>query len=388
MGNDFDLNVLLVEDDKESLHQLENTLPSELLNCHLYYDPINSFEEAFQKLKIQRYDLVLTDIYRDRPNKSVKTEEDAEAKSIVDRIRKYRFCPIVVFTDGSFLDSILERRGPFLKLVDKSKHNSIEKAMMEILQTGIPQIARRLHDELDQCAGPTFLWGPLEKNWEQLSAKGHSTPAILERLIRRRASVQMGRINPKSEPAEEISTVSAPEFYIMPPISANYRLGFVLKRKSDSTFHVLLTPHCYLELHEGSKAPKAEYMLLVPAFPFEQVLQREVDRKSESPWPSKQDKILDMLRRRTQSPPDLGRPNGRYWFLPGFLDIPDMYCDFLQVRSVPMEEKEQYDSIAVLDSPFAEAFQACFTSFYSSVGLPNLNPEEFAHLSGAGEGQK
>lgn len=28
--------------------------------------------------------------------------------------------------------------------------------------------------------------------------------------------------------------------------------------------------------------------------------------------------------------------------------------------------------------------QACFTSFYASVGLPNLNPEDFLYLANGG----
>jgi len=75
------------------------------------------------------------------------------------------------------------------------------------------------------------------------------------------------------------------------------------------------------------------------------------------------------------------QPEGRYWFLPGFLDMPDLYCDFLQLESIPYKDAlDQHERFAVLDTPFAEAFQSCFTRFYSAVGLPILNVNRFQSL--------
>ena len=94
-------------------------------------------------------------------------------------------------------------------------------------------------------------------------------------------------------------------------------------------------------------------------------------------------RLAEKVRRRINSPADLmGSPDGRYWFLPGFLDIPDLYCDLLQLESVPFASlRDDHDRLAVLDTPFAEALQSCFTRFYSSVGLPSLNPARFGHLA-------
>jgi hypothetical protein len=58
-----------------------------------------------------------------------------------------------------------------------------------------------------------------------------------------------------------------------------------------------------------------------------------------------------------------------------------LYCDFLQLESVPHDTLEtEYDRVATLDAPFAEALQSCFLRFYAAVGLPVLNAERFAHL--------
>jgi hypothetical protein len=44
------------------------------------------------------------------------------------------------------------------------------------------------------------------------------------------------------------------------------------------------------------------------------------------------------------------------------------------------ELSSEYDALAVLDTPFAEAFQSRFTSFYAAVGLPDLHAEDFLYL--------
>ena len=100
-------------------------------------------------------------------------------------------------------------------------------------------------------------------------------------------------------------------------------------------------------------------------------------------------KKLADLGRRIQSPAGFGSPRGRYWFLPGFLAMPDLYVDFLQLESVEYktivegdgEDKEEgWRTFAVLDAPFAEALQSCFVGFYSVVGLPTLDPNRYWYL--------
>lgn len=59
-----------------------------------------------------------------------------------------------------------------------------------------------------------------------------------------------------------------------------------------------------------------------------------------------------------------------------------MYCDLLQVESIPfLDAAAMYERVAVLDTPFSEALQSCFTRFYSNVGVPNLNIEGVVHLT-------
>jgi len=359
MDHGITLHILLVEDDEENLKLLMESLPSELENYHFQWEDCADFEDAITRVATRRYDLVVTDIYRDRRDRRKGIDpEDDRAKDIVAQIRSARFCPVVAFTDGSFPPSLQE--GPFVKLADKSKGNDqiIEK-MRELLATGIPEIARRLHDELDRASG-SYLWDFLEGNWEHLHENGLAEPSVLERLVRRRAALQIGRLDPVADDPAEVKTVEGVEYYIHPPVSHELRLGEILRHKADGSFRVVLTPHCHLAIQPRTDSPRAEYVLTVRTVTATDIL------NVFPPQGGTEEKKLRSLARYTQSPADLGKPRGRYWFLPHFLDMPDLFCDFLQLESIPYEEiRDQHERFAVLDTPFAEALQSCFTRFVS-----------------------
>ncbi len=368
------LHILLVEDDPENLELLVNTLPETIGDYAVDWEPCPDFGRARELILSRRYDCIVTDIYRDRPNKKKGIDtDDNKASNLIEAARAHRFCPIVAFSDGSKPPAFPE--SDFVLFADKSAANDdILAKLRALLDTGIPGIARRLHDELDGITG-RYLWGFLESTWQDLGRTGCHERRVLERLIRRRAAIQLGRLDSETNQSIEVSEVEGVEYYIYPPISPSLRLGTVLRSKNDQGFSVVVTPHCHLQPQPGDQAPRAEFVLTVPAVNAAGLLGQK-PLSGNSP----QKKLVD-LRRRIGSPAMIGKPSGRYWFLPGFLDIPDSLCDFCQMKSIPFPEIEKhFDRIAVLDSPFAEALQSCFSSFYSAVGLPAIGQAFLAAL--------
>lgn len=367
------LNVLLVDDDPQSLELLVRTLPETIAGETIRWEPSDSFEGALRLIQERRFDIVVTDVYRDHEGtEKLPVTGDARGTGLLDEIRRRRFSPVLFITDGVFPPEYVD--GPFFKLADKSEDTSIEARMTELIETGIPELARRLHDDLDRTSG-SYLWTFLDENWAAMEVGGLTDPIVLDRLLRRRASVQLGRLDGSGNEATEHQLVEGAEFYLTPRIASDFRLGEIMRR--DDEYRVILTPHCHLGIQPGQDEPRAEFVLTALAVPWTKVF-------GDNPLEGRGLKKLDSLRRRLQSPPDFGRGlRGRYWFLPGFLDMDHQFVDFLQVASLPYKElSEKWASFAVLDVPFAEACQSCFVNFYSAVGLPALNPERFSDMSG------
>lgn len=381
------LQVLLVEDEPEDLIQYERDFPSVFFSCQVEADihPCGSFEDAFARTSnpLHRYDLIISDTYKGPPE-----NRDIQVMKMVNNYRGNRFCPLVVYSSGVKPTELDETA--FVIWADKSKRDDIERAIKQLLNTNIPQLARKLHDELERSAG-SYLWGFLEKRWDDLKSEKVDA-GVLERLIRRRAALQIGRLNPLVEGTQELTEVKASEFYIYPSISEDLRLGEILKNVENETFRVVLTPHCHLRIQPDETLPRAEHVLTVKAFPAKETIlnaYKNRDGTQRNPWRGDQNKKTDKLRRRIKSPAErMGKLEGRYWFMPGFLDIPGSYCDFLQLESVAYQkisDTGEFKRVAAIDVPFAEALQSCFTRFYLSVGIPNLNPDDFRHLIGEGE---
>jgi CheY-like chemotaxis protein len=359
------LDILLVEDDPEHLKLLNELLPTTSNGADLSWHPCSSFEEAHEKLKRQRFDVVVTDVYRDRKGESKRNlnVDDAKGTNLLELIRAVRFCPIVFFSDGSQPENL--KLGPFVRFVSKVKPDLLVAEIEKIIGTSIPTLAATLHEELDRAAG-SYLWSFLEEQWGKLGPT-HTAPAVLERLIRRRAAIQIGHLNPAASEPAELEVVQGAEFYLYPSIAGeDYRLGDVLRQHEN--FRVILTPHCYLTTQPGKTVPRAEHVVTVRTVPADELI---------SKYPFKGDKD-DRLRRCINSPAEIGEPKGRYWFLPEFLDIPNLFCDFLQLDSIPLDQIKTHERIATLASPFAEALQACYLKFYTAVGLPSLQPDAFA----------
>ncbi len=387
MNENSRLQVLLVEDDQDDLRQLVRDLPVVFSSRRLEADihPCETFEDAFAQITnpLYRFDLILSDTYRGRIG-----NRDAKVLRMVNTYQGSRFCPLVIFSSGPKPPELIE--SAFLVWADKGTSKDIERAMNKLLDTNIPQLARMLHNDIERSAG-SYLWGFLEKRWDNLMSEKVDAD-VLERLIRRRAALQIGRLNPSVKGTQELEEVKASEFYIYPSISEDLRLGEILINVEDDTFRVVLTPHCHLRIQPDETLPRAEHVLTVKVFPAKETIlnaYKKPDGTQKNPWRGNTEKKTDKLRRRIKSPAEqMGKLDGRYWFMPGFLDIPGSYCDFLQLESLAYQEiidTGKFKRVAAIDAPFAEALQSCFTRFYLRVGLPNLNPDDFRQLMDEGE---
>ena len=375
------LEIYVIDDDADTIRQLEDLLPKEIDGCQIRWGFEKDFQRALNRIEYHRYDLVVCDIYLDEASQNkVPASGTIAARPIVREIRKRRFCPIVLFTSGTAPDNLVS--DPFIKLVDKADVEATDKlvgSIRELMETGIPVMARRMHDDLDNFAG-SYMWGLLTERWDEVTefTRGKLTP--LERVVRQRAAFQLARLDPASQDPAEITSASGADYYIYPPVSNSFRLGQIVKRNDNGEIYVILTPHCFLTTQPDQDLPRADYILCAATVRAKYILEQES-------WPklrtkNRERKIEKKLNKVSRIPAaDLGRPRDRYCFLPAFLDIPDLYCDIMNVKSIAYNELvSDFESIAVLTSPFAEALQAQFGRHHSTVGLPPLASEDLSLL--------
>ena len=370
----MELHVLLVEDNEQERKQLERDIPEIFLqhNINVTIDSKPSFEEGIEAIKNPhtRYDLVISDTYRgDHKDKDIAVFES------INEHKNGKFCPIIVCSSGECPADFSE--SAFVKWADKADPANLDNSIKHILKLGIPQTARKLHQELDRAAGK-FLWGFLESHWNDLHNDFDVTAELLERIIRRRAALKISDLHAENYAA--LPSRYGLEYYIYPSLDHEYfSLGDIIRNKNDhSDIRVIITPHCHLFIQPGQQAPRAEFILTIKTVLAKDVLGEKITNLRD------QDKaaIEKKLRKWANSPAQTERsPEGRHWFLPGFLNIPHSFCDFLQIESISYSTiKNEYETLGTLSAPYAEALQQCFSGFYSSVGIPIIEANSITNL--------
>jgi hypothetical protein len=291
---------------------------------------------------------VVTDIYLRNKGASAGTGE-AKAIDVIEEIRKTRFCPIVAFTSASPPESL--QKTNFLRLASKSQGDKELLAEIEaLLSSGIPQSVRRMHDELDRSSS-SYLWQFLDSRWDEIGKLFSEHPGLLDRLVRRRAAIQLTRLN--EEDGGERRKVEGIEYYICPPIAGEeLRLGEIIRHREKGWLRVVLTPHCHLTVQPKETAPRAEKVLTVLARPVEDVFNRikVKDGKSLNPWTGTPSEVDDKLRRRIGIPAQqVGKP-----------------ATAISWKWSPFHSRSSWMSVIALQSwmrPLLSLCNPCFLSF-------------------------
>jgi CheY-like chemotaxis protein len=207
--------VLVVDDDSEVLEQLRQLLPGAVGGNPIAWEFCGSFDDAVVLLQRRRFDILVSDIYRgrDKGQKNI-AQGDARARQLVDEIRSRRFCPIILFTDGQLPTDLVQR--PFVWSADKSNPTFgklLEDRITEAIATGLPEVARKIHDEIDRYTG-SYVWRFLAERWDDLKKDHGLNTATLERIIRRRASVHLARVDGSGVEVAARESIDPVDYYI------------------------------------------------------------------------------------------------------------------------------------------------------------------------------
>ena len=344
------LTILIIDDDAPAAEQAKKSIQKLDGEVQCY---IGGFENA-KKLIIQyRPDIVVLDLL------GPITEVETPGMGIREFIWKDHFCPYIVWSAEPSRHDDEYPLHPFAKSVKKG--SGAEQKLNQEIQGMMPYIETL--KEIDDYNKRQFSLA-----MQEVSPKILTTITAEEKQVDIITRVGRRRIAARIDELQSDDDALAPwEMYVCPPVSDNLRLGDIVKKADGNSndpnvFFVILSPSCDLIDTEG-RAPKVSEVLVAQCIPTRDGL----DRANLGGLSSKKS---NRLKGQFLSP---GHLNGIIPLPKYFEKIPSMSADVRKLRLIPMQDlrnKQEYDRVASIDSPFRELISWAYMQTSCRPGLP------------------
>lgn len=381
--------LLIVDDDEEICQnlktQLESLEPEQGKRFSVQYT--TTFEDAVNILDSQKIDLAILDVRVGAISDEIVESEQEAGRKTLAQIKKKVFIPIIFHTALPLAVEDLQSR--FIRVVakDLDSDERLLEEIQSILETRLPEINRAIIQHFEQVQRK-YMWDFVHENWCEFEKIDNKTE--LAHLLARRLAVslsveeisnletQLGGLIQKSNSEEGKNHPM--RFYIIPPISEFTRVCDIYKEGNDS-YWLVLSPSCDLVLRNGKY--NAEFITLAACdFLSEQEeyqAYQDLYQREDSKFSKQKKQIRKNITKLIENRNPEGRQQGRYFFLPGVLTIPDMVVDFQNLRTIPSSElladSSAWMRVASIDSPFRESLISQFNIFFGRIGTPDLNTE-------------
>lgn len=345
------LTILIIDDDADAAEAAKKSIQKLDGGAQCY---ICGFEDA-KKLIIQhRPDIVILDLL---------LGSEMPGMDIREFIWKDHFCPYIVWSAEPERHDDEYPSHPFAKSVKRGSGE--EQKLNQEIQGMRPYIETL--KEIDDYNKRQFSLA-----MQEVSPKILTTITAEEKQVDIITRVGRRRIAARIDEVQSDDDALAPwEMYVCPPVSDNLRLGDIVKvvgrdSSDPNSFFIILTPSCDLIDTEG-RAPQVSKVLVAQCIPTRAGL----DKTNLKGLPLK--KLKDRLKGQFLS---LGHLNGIIPLPKYFEKIPSMAADVRKLRLVPMQDlrnKEEYDHVASIDSPFRELISWAYMQTSCRPGLPERN---------------
>jgi len=360
--------VLLVDDDEEICEQIKEFVDDvfqledgDMLDLTI----VNDFLSATKTLEKIRFDIIILDVLGNTEGGSPENF----GSGIYNEIKKICFLPIIFYTGVPNYVSELE--GPGVMVINKTKGVvEIGERIKDVINSGLPSVNRLLYEHV-QYIHRDYMWGFLMGEWNKYYAlpnKDELAYFLARRLAHSFSSFGITElavgISNNSEYSAEFDVynsdyqVSPLHYYLTPPVEKITISGDIYKGDvmGENGYWVVLTPSCDFRNKELS------YILLATCI----LLENHEDYCDSTASNTKKQNFLRLLG---------NRKGDRNFFLPAFLEHPDMVVDLQNLKCVKTEDFNRLDRIASLDSTFASELISRFIRQYARRGTPDLNVE-------------
>lgn len=364
--NGMKWRILVVEDKEDMARQILEAIPD-------FVDPpdtaegdhCQSFQDAISRLEIQRYDILILDLKDDSAEESVEDEDPAGVK-VFEALKRTRFTPVVFYT--ALPGKVRSEQTSFVRVVEKTQSISkVREEVKAVLATKLPTLFRRV-EEIQR----NYLWDFVGTHWKEFDSPHEQ--ADLAYLLARRLALSLqseartlaSQVSTKTFSHGHTERIHPMEMYVRPPLGTHRLAGDILLERvgEDVIYWLVLTPSCDFAQNKVSHVVMARCERLTEQREF-----KGWQENWQNPSNTKKKELEGLI-----SDSRSGQRE-RFKFLPETFFLPGLIADFQQLRSVPAESLHQFEPIATLDSPFAEAVLASFSRYFGRLGTPDLDTQ-------------
>jgi len=354
---------LIVEDKEDFVRQLREIVPE----CvdppdSADMDVCTTFDQAADRLKSERFDLLILDL-KDDSDETLEADANPAGLKVFEALKKTRFVPIVFYT--ALAHKVRAEQTSFVRVVEKTESiTRVKEEVRRVLATGLPALSREVEE-----AQRSYMWDFVTTHWKEFTTGRDQ--ADVAYLLARRLAIVLERLAAKLAQAvgeraggEAEQKAHPMMMYLTPPLGPHRLAGDILRERQGGVDHywLVLTPSCDFAQGKVKHAVLAKCDRLT-----EQAEYASWSANAANPSNTARENLVKVIvdNRKGQ--------HERFKFLPGTFFLPDLLIDFQQLRSVGVESLDAFVPVAALDSPFAESVLARFARYFGRLGTPDLD---------------
>lgn len=352
------LKILYIEDDSENRSDLIDALNGVEINGQtIEIEGEETFDLGINR--ISDFHIVILDLYKGKAG----DEGEAAGIKLLESIQKKLFIPVIFYSGTTAKVNNLKSQVIGIATKGDGGIAELKQEIKRLSYHNLPYIRAKIHQHINNKLREYF-WEIIQKKKDIFKPddQDYSLGYLLLRNIGNSLSKKnIINILEDSSINKDEEKVHPMEFYLYPTDKSNeYESGEIITNKNNKTFYVILTPSCdFIKRKNKGGKRKADNILLAKANPLSttEAFQKYKNDKDKGP-------LSELIRSKQE----------RYFFLPGTPFIENMVVDFQDKIMVKYEDLcSNYNRIAKLDSPFAEAMTTRFIRYYNRVGYPDID---------------
>jgi CheY-like chemotaxis protein len=350
---------------------------------------VKHFREAIPVLSSQTVDVLILDVREDNG-------DDYAGQRVLEKLQEVRFVPVVFYT--AYSDRVTElAQEPVIQVVGKGEKTSVLLAAVKsAFDSGLPAASRGISDHVREVTRE-YMWNHISQHWAGLARYSieDKTAMLTARLARtldltlaiERTEALRG---PIGHALAAKSRWHPSRIYIFPPMGgeSDFDTGDVLHHRTSDTYWVQLTPACDLANEKASRHLLVAASPLLAVNPFDQWHEADNEwRNLESiappkgGWRGEEQKKRKLLKSRastlrSQCTNILQGKIERFFFLPHFLEIPDLLLDLQHVTTPENEQMAEYQRVAGLAAPWPQVLANRYNRHTGRIGYDDPDVQE------------